>query len=88
MATFVLLVLMIFTTFTASALVDEITKASEARDSGKVQQLTQLADDLKKVLGPEFVRLDSGLHQVDFQSAEGQQLSAEFEKLDQFCAQE
>jgi hypothetical protein len=67
---------------------DEITKASEARDNGKVQQLTQQAYDLKKALGPEFVRLEAGLGKLDFQSAEGQQLSAEFEKLDQFCAQE
>jgi hypothetical protein len=67
---------------------DEITKAGEARDSGKVQQLSKQADDLKKALGPEFVRLEAGIVQVDFQSKEGQQLSAELEKLDQFCPQE
>ena len=64
---------------------DEINKASEAQDKGKVQQLRQIADDLKKALGPEFVRLEAGLGQLDFQSKEGQQLSAELEKLDQFC---
>jgi hypothetical protein len=67
---------------------DEITKAGEARDNGKVQQLSKQADDLKKALGPEFVRLEAGIVQVDFQSKEGQQLSAELEKLDQFCPQE
>jgi hypothetical protein len=67
---------------------DEITKANEARDNGKVQQLSKQADDLNKALGPEFVRLEAGFVQVDFQSKEGQQLSAELEKLDQFCPQE
>jgi hypothetical protein len=68
-----------------SDLGDEINKASEAQDKGKVRQLKQIADDLKKALGPEFVRLEAGLGQLDFQSKEGQQLSAELEKLDQFC---
>jgi hypothetical protein len=67
---------------------DEITKANKARDNGKVQQLSKQADDLKKALGPEFARLEAGLHQVDFQSKEGQQLSTELEKLDQFCLQQ
>jgi hypothetical protein len=71
-----------------ASLGDEITKAGEARDNGKVQQLSKQADDLKKALGPEFVRLEAGIVQVDFQSKEGQQLSAELEKLDQFCPQE
>jgi hypothetical protein len=68
-----------------SDLGDEINKASEAQDKGKLQQLKQIADGLKKALGPEFVRLEAGLGQLDFQSKEGQQLSAELEKLDQFC---
>jgi hypothetical protein len=67
---------------------DEITKASDARDNRKVQQLSKQADDLRKALGPEFVRLNAGIGQVDFQSKEGQQLSAEIEKLDQFCSSE
>jgi hypothetical protein len=64
---------------------DEITKASEARDNGKIQQLTKQADDLRKALGPEFVRLNAGLGQVNFQSKEGQEMSAELEKLDDLC---
>jgi hypothetical protein len=71
-----------------SDLGDEITKASEAKDNGKVQQLQKQADDLGKALGPEFVRLNAGLGQVDFQSKEGQQLSTELEKLDQLCPQD
>jgi hypothetical protein len=67
---------------------DEITKANDARDNRKVQQLSKQADDLRKALGPEFVRLNAGIGQVDFQSKEGQQLSAEIDKLDQFCSSE
>jgi hypothetical protein len=67
---------------------DEITKASDARDNRKVLQLSKQADDLRKALGPEFVRLNAGIGQVDFQSNEGQLLSAEIEKLDQFCSSE
>jgi hypothetical protein len=67
---------------------DEITKASDARDNGKLQQLNKQADDLRKALGPEFIRLNAGLSLVDFQSREGQAMSAELEKLDQFCSSE
>ena len=65
---------------------DEINNASSARDNSKVAQLSKQANDLGKALGPEFVRLNAGLQQVNFQSKEGQELSAELEKLDNFCS--
>jgi hypothetical protein len=64
---------------------DEIKKASGAGDKGKLAQLGKQADDLGKALGPEFVRLNAGLPQLDLQSKEGQELSAELDKLDKFC---
>ena len=64
---------------------EEIAKASDARDNGKVQQLSKQADDLKKALGPEFVQLEAGLDQVDFESKEGQEMEAELDKLDKLC---
>jgi hypothetical protein len=64
---------------------DEIKSASSAGDNGKLAQLGKQADDLGKALGPEFVRLNAGLEQVDFQSKEGQALSAELDKLDKLC---
>jgi hypothetical protein len=67
---------------------DEINKANDAGDNSKLVQLGKQVDGLRKALGPEFVRLDSGLHQVDFQSKEGQDLAAEFEKLDALCSRE
>jgi hypothetical protein len=43
---------------------------------------------MAKALGPEFVRLNAGLDQVNPESKEGKELSTEFEKLDQFCPQQ
>ena len=65
---------------------DEIKSASSAGDNGKLAQLGKQADDLGKALGPEFVRLNARLQQVNFQSKEGQELSAELDKLDNFCS--
>jgi DNA repair ATPase RecN len=64
---------------------EEIAKASDAKDNGKVQQLSRAADDLKNALGPEFLQLDAGLDQVDFDSKEGQEMEAELNKLDKLC---
>jgi hypothetical protein len=64
---------------------DEIKKASSTRDNSKLEQLSKQADDLGKTLGPEFIRLNAGLEDVDLQSKEGQELSAELDKLDKLC---
>jgi hypothetical protein len=64
---------------------DEIRNTSSAGNNSKLAQLNKQADDLGKALGPEFVRLNAGLQQVDLQSKDGQELSAELDKLDQLC---
>ena len=68
-----------------SDLGDEIEKARSAKDNGKVERLIKQADDLGKALGPEFIRLNAGLEDVDLQSKDGQEVSAEFDKLDKLC---
>ena len=68
-----------------SDLGDEIDKARSAGDNSKVERLSKQADDFGKTLGPEFVRLNAGLDDVDLQSKEGQEVSAEFDKLDKLC---
>jgi hypothetical protein len=60
---------------------EEIKSASSAGDNSKLAQLSKQADDLGRALGPEFVRLNAGLQQIDFQSKEGQALSTELDKL-------
>jgi hypothetical protein len=64
---------------------DEIKQASGAGDKSKLAQLGKQADALEKALGPEFVRLNTSLDQVDLQSKEAQELSAELDKLDKLC---
>lgn len=64
---------------------DEITKASGAGDKSKVENLAKQADELEKSLGVEFIRLNAGLEDADLQSKEGQELSAELDKLDKLC---
>jgi hypothetical protein len=64
---------------------DEIKKASGAGDNSKIEQLSEQAENLGKTLGPEFIRLTAGLEDVDFQSKEGQELTAELDKLDKLC---
>jgi hypothetical protein len=64
---------------------DEIDKARSAKDNGKVERLSKQADELGKTLGPEFIRLNAGLEDVDLQSKEGQEVSAEFDQLDKLC---
>jgi hypothetical protein len=68
-----------------SDLGDEIDQARSAKDNGKVERLSKQADDLGKTLGPEFIRLNAGLDDVDLQSKEGKEVSAEFDKLDKLC---
>ena len=64
---------------------EAIKDASAAGDNSKLHQLDKQADDLGKALGPEFVRLNAGLGQVDLKSKEGQELSAELDELDKLC---
>jgi predicted extracellular nuclease len=64
---------------------EEMKNANSAGDNSKLQQLGKQADNLGKSLGPEFVRVNAGLGQVDLQSKEGQEVSAELDKLDKLC---
>jgi hypothetical protein len=67
---------------------DEIKKASaenKIEQLSKIEQLAKQADDLQKKLGLEFILLNAGLEDVDLQSNEHQELSAELDKLDKLC---
>jgi hypothetical protein len=65
---------------------DQMQKASDAGDQGKVAQLGGQAASLSKALGPAFARLTRGLGRVDRQSNEGRALLAEVGKLDKLCS--
>jgi hypothetical protein len=64
---------------------DEIKKAFIAGHNSEVEQLTKQAEDLGKTLGPEFILLNAGLEDMDFQSKDGKEVSAELDKLDKLC---
>jgi len=64
---------------------DEIMIAGRAGDKSKIEQLAKQAEDLGKALGPEFIQLTAGLEDMDLHSKEGQEVSAELDKLDKLC---
>jgi hypothetical protein len=65
---------------------DEIKKAFIAGHNSEVEQLSKQAEDLEKTLGPEFIRLNAGLEDIDFQAKDGKEVSAELDKLDKLCS--
>jgi hypothetical protein len=69
-----------------AALDEEMAKADKAGDKAKLDGLVKQAEELQKTLGPEYVKLTTGLEEVDPQSAEGKALLAEFDVIDKACA--
>jgi len=70
-----------------AAIDDEMTKAGEANDGAKLDQLSKQAEDLQKTMGPEFLKLVAGLDEIDPQSKESEDLLALFDPLDKQCEQ-
>jgi hypothetical protein len=65
---------------------DEMARATAARDSSKLMELGKQAEDMGQALGPEYVRLTSGLDEIDPESKEGKELLSGFEVLDKLCS--
>ena len=70
-----------------AAIDDQMSKAGEANDTAKLDQLSKEAEELQKTMGPEFLKLVAGLDEVDPQSKEGEDLLALFDPLDKQCEQ-
>lgn len=70
-----------------AAIDEQMSKAGEANDNAKLDQLSKEAEDLQKTMGPEFLKLVAGLDEVDPQSKEGEDLLSLFDPLDQQCEQ-
>jgi uncharacterized caspase-like protein len=68
-----------------AALDEEMAKADTAKDQKKLDALAKEAEALQPLLGPEYVKLATGLEKVDPASKEGKDLVADFEPLDNFC---
>jgi hypothetical protein len=68
-----------------AAIDEQMAQAAQARDTKKLEELGKQGETLQQTLGPEYVKLTSGLEQVDPQSKDGQELIKEFEVLDKLC---
>jgi ABC-type transporter Mla subunit MlaD len=66
-------------------LYDQAAEAEEKKDSKKVEDLTKQADEAGKGLGGDYEKVMAGLQQIDPSSAEGQELSAVLDPLDNAC---
>jgi hypothetical protein len=65
---------------------DQMTKATEAKDTSKLQELSKQAEDMGQTLGPEYVALTSSLDEIDPESKDGKDLLSGFEVLDKLCS--
>jgi hypothetical protein len=58
---------------------------SSAADSTTVETLERRADELEDKIGPEFVKFMDALDEADEKSAEGKELMAALDNLDDLC---
>ena len=64
---------------------DETQQAMEENDAKAIDALTAKTDAFEQQLGPQYDKVLDGLDQIDFSSAEGQQLAAVLKTLQQKC---
>jgi hypothetical protein len=65
---------------------NQIADAEGKKDTKKVAELSQKADETMKKMGAEYLALADTLQQVGPNSKEGQEMAAAFEDLDKQCA--
>ena len=64
---------------------DETQQALEENDAKAIDALTAKTDAFEQQLGPGYDKVLDGLDQIDFSSAEGQQLAAVLKTLQEKC---
>ncbi|MEP7031143.1 MAG: hypothetical protein ABI830_09445 [Pseudolabrys sp.] len=64
---------------------EQIEQADQKKDTKKVEELAQKADDLGGKIGPEYVALIEGLQEMDPSSKDGQEIGTMLEALDKLC---
>jgi hypothetical protein len=65
---------------------EQVDQAEQKKDQKKVEELGKQADAMGQKLGPEYVKLMTGLESVNPESKEGKELAAALEPLDKLCA--
>jgi D-alanyl-D-alanine dipeptidase len=64
---------------------DDTQQAVEAMDTKAIEMLIAKTDALEQQLGPEYDKVIEGLDQIDFSSAEGQEIAEVFKTLQAKC---
>ncbi len=64
---------------------EQMERAEEKKDEKVFEALTAKADSLAEQIGPEYIKIMSGLEEVDPESTEGKQFEAVFNSLDKQC---
>lgn len=64
---------------------EQMEKAEEKKDEKTFEALAAKADRLAEQIGPEYIKVMSGLEEVDPESTEGKQFEAVFNSLDKQC---
>jgi len=64
---------------------DAMQAAAQKKDQKKMEDLNKQADALSQKVGPDYVRVSAALENVDPESAQGKDLIAVFDALDQTC---
>ncbi len=64
---------------------EQMEKAEERKDEKAFEALNAKADGLAEQIGPEYVKVITGLEEVDPDSTEGKQFEAVFNSLDKQC---
>jgi hypothetical protein len=65
---------------------EQIDAADQKKDTKKVEELSEQADDMGQKLGPEYVALVDGLSELGPESKEGQEVGKILSSLDKLCA--
>ena len=69
-------------------LADQMEQADREKDYKKLEELALKADELQRILGPEFGALINRLQDVDPDSEDAEQIKPTFQALDKLCSRE
>jgi Skp family chaperone for outer membrane proteins len=69
----------------ASKIFKQIDALDQKKDKKKIDDLFKQGDALEAKLGPDYVRLTTGMQQIDSNSQEGKDIGAAFSALDKQC---
>ena len=64
---------------------DQTQEAVDEKDARAIDALVAKTDALEQRLGPEYDKVIEGLDQIDFSSAEGQEIADAFKTLQEKC---